>query len=68
MKKTYSVTIDYIGSNPITLILDSKNYRRDIGFYEMKELETVEEFISRKLSTFLETIKDYPDVSFKVRG
>jgi len=60
---TYTVKIDYIGGteNPINLNLESNGYRRKIGFYKMKELETNEEFVSRELTTFLETIKNYPE-------
>ncbi len=59
----YTVKIDYMSGteNPINLNLESNGYRRKIGFYEMKELETNEEFVSRGLTTFLETIKNYPE-------
>ena len=65
----YTITIDYMSenANPITLNLDSKGYRRKIGFYEMRESETIEEFVSRKLTTFLETIKDYPKSNKTIR-
>ena len=59
---TYTVEINMIGNKiPLTLKLESKGYKRKIGFYEIRELETVEEFVSRKLTTFLETIKNYPE-------
>jgi len=59
---TYIVKLDYIGDkNFISLHLESKGYKRKIGFYKMKELETDEEFVSRELTCFLETIKNYPE-------
>jgi len=54
----YTVTIDYSSG---TLNLTCKGYRRTIGFHDKRELETVEEFVARKLTTFLETIKNYPE-------
>ena len=67
LKNTYTASIEYIGNNPITLTLESRKYRREIGFYKQKELESVEEFISREISIFLETIKDYREVDYTIK-
>ena len=67
MKKTYTVSIGYIENNPITLTLESRKYIREIGFYKQKELESVEEFISREISIFLETIKDYREMDYTIK-
>ena len=63
MTKTYTVKVDYMGEskNPISLHLESNGYKREIGFYRMEEFETNEDFVSRQLTTFLETIKNYPE-------
>ena len=54
----YKVEIQYISENPLTLILRSGGYKREIGFYKMKKLETDKEFVKRELDIFLSTIKD----------
>ena len=64
----YTVTINYATDtlNPLTLILKSNNFKREIGFYRQEDLESNEEFISRELSTFLETIKDLSSPNYQV--
>ena len=59
---TYTVKLDYIGDkNFISLHLESKGYKREIGFNKKEELKTDKEFVSREITCFLETIKNYPE-------
>ncbi len=51
-------TIEYIGSSPFNLILEFNNFKRTVGFYRMKELELLEDFVKDHIKSFKNTVKN----------
>ncbi len=73
MKGEYYTTLQFFGENIIGFTITAKNYRRkysmvlpeDMG--GQKELETEDEFISRKTTDFLDEIKNLPKAKYLTR-
>ena len=62
MKDKYYIKLRKIGESIISFNITAKNFSRDYPMYLSKELETTEEFISRRTKDFLDEIKDYREV------
>lgn len=57
----YKVRLQKCGNSIIGFNITYKGYCRNYPMYECGELEIVEHFISRKITEFLNEVKDYKE-------
>ena len=56
-----------VTKDSFSISFESKGYKRRISLSEIRELEIYEDFVSRKLTTFSETIKNLPESKHLIR-